>query len=77
MASFAPDPHPGQSIDAQRDFPLVLSIHLTAAFGSANTSTAFIPGIHKHYTGKAQRWSRHTAKDLSELSKARSLVEGH
>lgn len=31
-------------MDAQKDFPLVFSIHLTAAFG--NTSTALISGIH-------------------------------
>ena len=42
-------------MDAQRDFPLVLSIRLMATFGSDETSAIFISGIHTQCMEGAQR----------------------
>lgn len=39
LCSWSPGVHPGQSMDAGKDFPLVLSISLMVMFGSAKPST--------------------------------------
>lgn len=45
-------------MDAQGDFPLVLSIRLMATFGSDETSAIFISGIHTQRTGEGSEVSQ-------------------